>query len=60
MPFRTRDPLLSRMNLATDRLRQIEVWQPIASAMPAAAARRQIIRHASGWLMGLSDRTLPL
>jgi hypothetical protein len=24
-------------------------------AMPAAAPRRRIIRHASGWLIGVSD-----
>jgi hypothetical protein len=29
-------------------------------AMPAAAPRRRIIRHASGWLIGLSDNELPL
>jgi hypothetical protein len=36
------------------------VWQPIASAMPAAAARRRIMRQASGWLIGLSESALPL
>jgi hypothetical protein len=36
------------------------VWQPISAAMPAAAARRRIIRQASGWLIGLSDKVLPL
>jgi hypothetical protein len=28
------------------------VWQPIGAAIPAAAARRRIMRQASGWLMG--------
>jgi transposase-like protein len=36
------------------------VWQPIGAAMPAAAARRRIIRQASGWLIGLAERALPL
>jgi hypothetical protein len=36
------------------------MWQPISATMPAAAARRQIIRQASGWLIGLSDKALPL
>jgi hypothetical protein len=31
------------------------VWQPISAAMPAAAARRPIIRQASGWLIGLPE-----
>jgi hypothetical protein len=37
-----------------------ECWQPIASAIPAAAARRRIIPHASGWDIGFSDSTLLL
>ena len=37
-----------------------KVWQPIGAAMPAAAARRRIIRLASGWLIGLSESALPL
>src|ERR1700694_2320737 len=37
-----------------------KVWQPIAAAMPAAAARRRIIRQASGWLIGLADSVVPL
>ena len=37
-----------------------KVWQPIGAAMPAAAARRRVIRQASGWLIGLSDNVLPL
>jgi hypothetical protein len=35
------------------------VWHPIASAW-AAAARRRIIRQASGWLIGLMDSVVPL
>src|ERR1700736_3190588 len=27
--------------------------------MPAAVARRRIMRQASGWLIGLSDKALP-
>jgi arginine exporter protein ArgO len=37
-----------------------KVWQPIGAAIPAATARRRIIRQASGWLIGLSERALPL
>jgi integrase len=28
-----------------------KVWQPIGAMIPAAAARRRIIRQASGWRM---------
>jgi len=31
------------------------VWQPIAAVIPAAAARRGIIRQASSWLTGLLE-----
>src|ERR1700730_5932298 len=37
-----------------------KVWQPIGAGMPAAAARRRIIRQASGWLIGLADSVAPL
>ena len=30
------------------------------AAMPAAAVRRRIIRQASGWLIALSESTVPL
>ena len=33
-----------------------KVWQPIASAMPAARARRPIMRQASGWVIGFSGK----
>jgi hypothetical protein len=36
------------------------VWQPIGAAIPAAVARRRIMRQASGWLMAWSDSVLPL
>jgi hypothetical protein len=32
-----------------------KVWQPISATMPAAAARRRIMRQASGWPIGLVE-----
>jgi hypothetical protein len=37
-----------------------KVWQPISAAIRADAARRRIIRQASGWLIPVSDYELPL
>jgi hypothetical protein len=36
------------------------VWQPIGAVIPAAAARRRIIRQASSWLTGLLESALTL
>jgi hypothetical protein len=49
-------PLVSRRVIPVAR----KVRQPIASAMPAAVARRRIIRQASGSVIGLLESTLPL
>jgi hypothetical protein len=36
------------------------VWQQISAAIPADAARRRIIRQASGWLIAFADNMVPL
>jgi hypothetical protein len=36
------------------------LWQLISSDTPATAARRRILRQASGWVIGLSDKALPV
>ena len=36
------------------------VWLPIGAMMPAATARRRIMRQASAWVIGCSVNTVAL